>query len=92
MVSQLLPGLVRLVHPFPSALDAGITFVLALLAGAPAGRAVLLAVAMLAIQFSIGAVNDLSDAPADAIAGRSKPLVDGRVPARLALDGSFSFW
>lgn len=85
MVSRLLPGLVRLVHPFPSALDAGITLVLALLAGAPAGRAVLLAVAMLAIQFSIGAVNDLSDAPADALAGRSKPLVDGRVPARIAV-------
>jgi 4-hydroxybenzoate polyprenyltransferase len=85
VVSRLLPGLVRLVHPFPSALDAGITLVLALLAGAPAGRAVLLAVAMLAIQFSIGAVNDLSDAPADALAGRSKPLVDGRVPARIAV-------
>jgi len=84
-VSRPLSGLVRLVHPFPSALDAGVTLVLALLAGAPGGRAALLAIAMLAIQFSIGAVNDLSDAPADALAGRSKPLVDGRVPARLAL-------
>ena len=45
----------------------------------------LLAVAMLAIQFSIGAVDDLADAPADALASRSKPLMDGRVPARLAL-------
>jgi 4-hydroxybenzoate polyprenyltransferase len=84
-VSRSLSGLVRLVHPFPSALDAGVTFVLALFAGAPGSRAVLLAVAMLAIQFSIGAVNDLSDAPADSLAGRSKPLVDGRVRARLAL-------
>ena len=84
-MSRPLSGLVRLVHPFPSALDAGVTLVLALLAGAPGGRAALLAIAMLAIQFSIGAVNDLSDAPADALAGRSKPLVDGRVPARLAL-------
>ncbi len=81
----MLSGLVRLVHPFPSVLDSGVTLVLALLAGAPGGRAVLLSVAMLAIQFSIGAVNDLCDAPADAIAGRAKPLVDGRVPARLAL-------
>ena len=84
-MSRPLSGLVRLVHPFPSALDAGVTLVLALLAGAPGGRAALLAIAMLAIQFSIGAVNDLSDAPADALAGRSKPLVYGRVPARLAL-------
>jgi len=84
-VSRPLSGLVRLVHPFPSALDAGVTLVLALLAGAPGGRAALLAIAMLAIQFSVGAVNDLSDAPADALTGRSKPLVDGRVPARLAL-------
>ena len=84
-MSRPLSGLVRLVHPFPSALDAGVTLVLALLAGAPGGRAALLATAMLAIQFSIGAVNDLSDAPADALTGRSKPLVDGRVPARLAL-------
>ena len=84
-MTRSLSGLVRLVHPFPSALDAGVTLVLALLAGAPGSRAVLLAVAMLAIQFSIGAVNDLADAPADALASRSKPLVDGRVPARLAL-------
>ena len=84
-MSRPLSGLVRLVHPFPSALDAGVTFVLALLAGAPGGRAALLAIAMLAIQFSIGAVNDLADAPADALASRSKPLMDGRVPARLAL-------
>ncbi len=78
-------GLVRLVHPFPSTLDAVVTLALALLAGAGAGRAALLGAAMLAIQFSIGAVNDLVDAPADARAGRSKPLVDGRVPARLAM-------
>ncbi len=81
----MLSGLVRLVHPFPSTLDSVVTLGLALLAGAPVGRAMLLSVAMLAIQFSIGAVNDLSDAPADAIAGRAKPLVDGLVPARLAL-------
>ena len=84
-MTRSLSGLVRLVHPFPSALDAGVTLVLALLAGAPGSRAVLLAVAMLAIQFSIGAVNDLADAPADALDSRSKPLMDGRVPARLAL-------
>jgi 4-hydroxybenzoate polyprenyltransferase len=40
---------------------------------------------MMAIQFSIGAFNDVLDAPADAVAGRSKPLLDGRIPARVAL-------
>src|SRR5665647_3557622 len=81
----MLPGPFRLVHPFPSALDAAVTFALALVAGATAGRAALLGVAMLTIQFSIGAFNDVLDAPADAVAGRSKPLVDGRIPARVAL-------
>jgi 4-hydroxybenzoate polyprenyltransferase len=81
----MLSGLVRLVHPFPSALDAAVTFALALVAGATAGRAALLGVAMLTIQFSIGAFNDVLDAPADAVAGRSKPLVHGRIPARVAL-------
>jgi len=81
----MLPGLVRLVHPFPSVLDAAVTLALALLAGATGGRAVLLGMAMLAIQFSIGAFNDLVDASADALAGRSKPLLDGRVPPRVAL-------
>jgi len=81
----VLSGLVRLVHPFPSALDASVTLALALLAGATGGRAALLGASMLAIQFSIGALNDVLDAPADAVAGRAKPLVDGRVPARIAL-------
>ena len=77
-------GLVRLVHPFPSTLDAVVTVALALLAGATGARAALLGVAMLAIQFSIGAVNDVLDAPADARAGRTKPVVDGRIPASVA--------
>jgi 4-hydroxybenzoate polyprenyltransferase len=84
-VSRVLAGVARLVHPFPSALDAAVTLALALLAGALVGRAVLLGASMLLIQFSIGTFNDLLDAPADAIVGRSKPLVDGRVTARIAL-------
>ncbi len=83
-MNRIVLGLVRLVHPFPSALDAAVTVALALLAGATGGRAALLGVVMLAIQFSIGAFNDVLDAPADARAGRSKPVVDGRVPARVA--------
>lgn len=84
-MNRALAGLTRLVHPFPSALDAAVTLALAHLAGAVVGRAVLLGASMLLIQFSIGTFNDLLDAPADAIAGRSKPLVDGRVTARIAL-------
>ncbi len=84
-MNRVLTGLARLVHPFPSALDAAVTLALALLAGALVGRAVLLGASMLLIQLSIGTFNDLLDAPADAIAGRSKPLVDGRVTARIAL-------
>jgi len=83
-VSPVLAGVVRLVHPFPSSLDAAISLALALLAGASAGRAMLLGTAMLAIQFSIGAFNDLRDAPADARAGRAKPLPAGLVPPRVA--------
>ena len=82
---RAVAGLARLVHPFPSALDAAVTVALALLAGASGGRALLLGASMLAIQLSIGTFNDLVDLPADAITGRSKPLVDGWVGARPAL-------
>jgi 4-hydroxybenzoate polyprenyltransferase len=84
-MSRAVAGLARLVHPFPSALDAAVTVALALLAGASGGRALLLGASMLAVQLSIGTFNDLLDLPADAVAGRSKPLVDGRVGARPAL-------
>jgi 4-hydroxybenzoate polyprenyltransferase len=77
-------GLTRLAHPFPSGLDAVVTLGVALLARAPADRAALLAMAMLSIQFSIGALNDVLDAPADAIARRAKPLVEGEIPVRAA--------
>jgi 4-hydroxybenzoate polyprenyltransferase len=83
-VSRGVLGPARLVHPFPSALDAVVTLGLALLARAPADRAALLAMAMLGIQFSIGALNDLVDKPADRIAGRAKPLVEGRISVRAA--------
>ena len=77
-------GLARLVHPFPSALDAVVTLGLALLARAPADRAAVLAVAMLGIQFSIEALNVLLDSPTDKIARRAKPLVEGKIPVRAA--------
>ena len=51
-------------HPFPSAVDAAVTAALAAIAGAGPGRVALLAAAMLALQFSIGAWNDTLDADA----------------------------
>jgi 4-hydroxybenzoate polyprenyltransferase len=59
-------------------------FLAALAGGGPdvVGR---LAVAMLLLQCSIGATNDLADAPADAGAKPSKPIPAGIVPARAAV-------
>lgn len=72
------------VHPFPSALDAGVTGLIALLAGGTAEQATLLAVAMLFLQFGIGAANDWADAPIDAIGRPLKPIVLGVVSMRQA--------
>jgi 4-hydroxybenzoate polyprenyltransferase len=56
----------------------------ALVAGALPVDALRLGVAMTSIQIAIGAVNDLVDAPADAIAKPAKPIPSGLVPARAA--------
>ena len=69
----------RLLHPFPSALDAAVVGAVAAVAGASPARIVLLAAAMLLLQFSIGAANDWADAPADAIANPVKPIPRGLV-------------
>ena len=79
-----LAGLVRLVHPFPSLLDGLATAALALVAGAAAPDAIRLGVAMTALQFGIGAVNDFRDAPADALGKPAKPIPSGLVPPWLA--------
>jgi 4-hydroxybenzoate polyprenyltransferase len=81
----------RLVHPFPSLLDALVTAAIALVAGAPAPTALLLAGAMASLQFSIGALNDLADLPADMVSKPAKPLVDAAVSpfaARLVVVGA----
>ena len=75
-----LGGLVRLTHPFPSLLDGLATFGLALVAGASAADATRLGIAMTSLQVAIGSVNDLHDAPEDAIAKRAKPIPSGLVP------------
>ena len=74
----------RLVHPFPSALDAAATAALALLAGGTAASALVLGVSMLALQFAIGALNDLVDAPRDVVVRPTKPVAAGRIGRRTA--------
>lgn len=79
-----MTALLRLVHPFPSALNALLVLGIALIAGAPIERAGLLALAMLGLQFCIGAVNDLFDEALDAQSKPSKPIPAGRLSRRTA--------
>lgn len=57
---------------------------IASIAGGPLATALVLAVAMLAIQFCIGATNDVVDAPADRVTRPVKPLVRGDLSPRVA--------
>lgn len=61
------------------------TAAIALIAGGAGERAVQLGVAMTALQASIGAVNDLADAPRDAIGQPWKPIPAGLLSRRGAL-------
>ena len=79
-----LVSAIRLVHPFPSFLNSALVFGLAILAGGGADRAALLAAGMLGLQFCIGAVNDLIDAPIDRAAKAWKPVAAGIVSRRAA--------
>jgi len=72
-------GAIRLVHPFPSLLDALITTALARLAGAGWERAGLLGLAMFLLQASIGTLNDLMDVERDRGHKGGKPLPHGLV-------------
>ncbi len=75
---------VRLVHPFPSLVNAVVVLGLALLAGGSLARAALLAGSMLCIQFCIGVVNDISDEELDARTKQWKPIPAGLVSRRMA--------
>jgi 4-hydroxybenzoate polyprenyltransferase len=78
-------GYVRLIHPFPVAMNAVAACAFAALAvrGWPGARATLLiAAAIIGSQATVGVVNDLRDRDLDAIAKPSKPLIAGRVTAR----------
>lgn len=79
-----MAGLVRLIHPFPSLLCASATAAIATLAGAAPEVVIRLGVAMLGIQVSIGALNDLVDAPLDAAQKPRKPIPSGLVTRRAA--------
>jgi 4-hydroxybenzoate polyprenyltransferase len=72
------------VHPFPSVLNGAATVALALLAGGSVSSAIRLGLAMTAIQFSIGALNDIIDAPRDRGRSLVKPLADGLIGPGLA--------
>jgi 4-hydroxybenzoate polyprenyltransferase len=78
-------GLARVVHPFPSALDATAAIAIALIAGAGLFTAVRLGLGMLFLQFAIGIANDLADAPADALGKPNKPLPAGLLTRRQAV-------
>lgn len=83
-----LPAYLRLLHPFPSLLNALVVAALACIAvrGWPGtGTLVRLALAMLCIQTSIGALNDWADRDLDAATKPSKPIARGLIRPSVAL-------
>ncbi|MFM2106503.1 MAG: hypothetical protein RL338_1535, partial [Chloroflexota bacterium] len=81
---QLLSRL-RVAHPFPSTLNGLVAGAVAAGLGAPIPDAARLGLAMALIQGAIGAVNDLVDAPADAVAKPWKPIPAGLLRPRTVL-------
>lgn len=78
MMSSRLRAL-RVVHPFPSLLNAALVVVLAAMAGGTAVAVALLGAGMLGIQFCIGATNDVVDVALDAHFKPWKPIPAGLV-------------
>lgn len=92
-------GLRRLavLHPFPSLLNSLLVLGLAMVAAADLLVAGALALAMLGLQFSIGAANDYFDADLDALSKPSKPIPAGLLsrPAAALIAagcGAFALW
>ncbi|MFT6534464.1 MAG: 4-hydroxybenzoate polyprenyltransferase [Alpinimonas sp.] len=78
-------------HPGPSLAVTAVTLVLALTAGLPSDRVVIVTLAMLTNQFSIGLSNDWLDAARDARASRSdKPLATGLLSPTLVRNVAFA--
>jgi 4-hydroxybenzoate polyprenyltransferase len=75
---------VGVVHPLPSAINATLVAVLAIIAGGGRMTAGLLAIAMLGYQSSIGAWNDVVDAEADRASKPGKPIPAGLISVRWA--------
>ncbi len=81
---SLVRGLVLACHPLPTLAVTGFATAFAAGVGLPPGRVVLVGVAVLLGQLSIGWCNDWVDAPRDTAAGRrDKPAATGLVPPRL---------
>jgi 4-hydroxybenzoate polyprenyltransferase len=77
-------GVLRLVHPFPSGLNAILVAAIVLVAGGSVVQAFVLGLSMLGIQFCIGAVNDIFDRELDAATKPDKPIPAGLVTLGLA--------
>ncbi len=75
---------IRLVHPFPSILDGVVVALVALVAGGPLKVATTLGVSMTLLQFAIGSLNDVVDAPADAGHKPGKPIPEGAISIGVA--------
>ena len=85
-----MPGLVRLIHPAPTAavvtLSAALGAILSAQAGVAVGwRLLLTTLAVLGSQILTGALNDWADRERDRRAQRSKPIPAGEVTPRAAL-------
>lgn len=83
--AAVLGGFVRLSHPFPSLLDGAVVSGIALIAAADVVTATGLGVSMTALQVSIGALNDVVDAPRDRGTKPGKPIPAGLVSRDAAI-------
>jgi 4-hydroxybenzoate polyprenyltransferase len=77
--ADVVLGHVRLTHPFPSLLDGLVAAAAAYAAGGDPLTAVRLGVSIVLLQASVGALNDLVDAPSDAGRKPGKPIPAGLV-------------
>lgn len=83
---RVTAALFRASHPGPSLAVAVITALIGVGVGLEPWRVVLLAVAVLLGQFSVGLSNDALDAERDRLSGRrDKPIASGEVSARVAV-------
>jgi len=74
----------RLVHPFPSLLDGAVVAVIALVGGGGLTVAATLGASMVLLQFAIGTLNDIVDAPADRVSRVDKAIPGGLVSIQKA--------